>query len=150
MHEVGILSLFPISLLAGLILVSCRCPIECRLMRGPEWSCRVFLRRVSTSDGQSVFGQTKEPFGDPVTDKHLLGNLILRAHLAILNPNTHSQSFLDPAFNLSGPSELSFTPNIVCLEITGPDYTDISFVDLPGASRKLRLQEIRLLMVLQA
>ena len=138
---------FPVSFLAGLILVSCRCPIECRLMRGPEWSCRVFLRRVSTSGGQSAFGQTKEQFGDPVTDKDVLENLVLRAQLAILNPSLPSETFLDPDVDLRCQSELSFTPNIVCLEITGPDYTDISFVDLPGTSPKFRLQDTHFLMV---
>ena len=130
---------FPLSLLAGLILVSRRCPIECRLMHGPQWSCRVFLRRVSTSGGQSAFGQSKEPFGDPVTEKHLLEDRVLRAQLAILNPDFPSETFLNPDVDLSGSSDLSFTPNIVCLEITGPDYTDISFVDLPGTAPKFRL-----------
>ena len=116
-------------------------------MRGSEWSCSVFLRRVSTSDGQRAFGQTKEPFSDPITGKHLLETLILRAQLAILNPNVHPQTFLDPGVNLSGPSELSFTPNIVCLEITGSEYTDISFVDLPGTSPRFRLQDTRFLMI---
>jgi len=110
-------------------------------MRGPEWSCRVFLRRMITSGRQSAFGQTKEQFGDPVTDKDLLENLVLRAQLAILNPSLPPDIFLDQDFDLSGPSELSFTPNIVCLEITGPEYTDISFVDLPGTSPKFRLQD---------
>ena len=110
-------------------------------MRGEEWSCRVFLRRMTTSGGQSAFGQTKEQFGDPVTDKNLLEDLVLRAQLAILNPSLPSEAFLRPDVNLNGRSELSFTPNIVCLEITGPEYTDISFVDLPGASPKFRLQE---------
>lgn len=148
MHEVGILPFFPLSLPAERILVSYRCPIECRLMRGEEWSCRVFLRWVDRSGGQSAFGQTKEPFGDLVTDKNLLENLVLRAQLAILNPRVPSSTFLnaDDA-DLSGPSDLSFTPNIVCLEITGPDYTDISFVDLPGMSPKLRPQDTRFLMI---
>jgi hypothetical protein len=117
-------------------------------MRGTEWSCRVFLRRATTLDGQSTFGQNKEPFGGPVTDKNLLENLVLRAQLAILNPNVSSATLLYPDVDLSAPSELSFTPNIVCLEITGPDYTDISFVDLPGTSPKFRVQDTRFLMVL--
>ena len=141
MHEVGILSHFPLSLLAGLIFVYFRCPIECRLMRGSEWSCSVFLRRVPISGGQSAFGQTKEPFGEPVTDKNLVENLVLRAQLAILNPSIPLETFLDPGVSFSGVSDLSFTPNIVCLEITGPEYTDISFVDLPGTSPKIRLQD---------
>ena len=110
-------------------------------MRGTEWSCRVFLRRATTSNGQSTFGQIKEPFGDTITDKDLLESLVLRAQLAILNPNFASETFLYPNVDLNHPSELSFTPNIVCLEITGPDYTDISFVDLPGTSPKFILQD---------
>ena len=137
MHEVGTLSHFPLSLLAGLTFVYFRCPIECRLMRGSEWSCKVFLRRVPTSGGRSAFGQTKEPFGGPVTDQNLVENLVLRAQLAVLNPSVPLETFLDPGVNFSGTSELSFTPNIVCLEITGPDYTEISFVDLPGTSPQI-------------
>ena len=124
----------------------CRCPIECRLTRDSEWSCRVYLRRVSASGGHNAFGQNKEPFGDRITDKDRLEDRVLRAQLAILNPNISSETFLYPGVDLSGPSELSFTPNIVCLEITGPDYSDISFVDLPGTSPKLILQDTRFLM----
>ncbi|KAI0002252.1 P-loop containing nucleoside triphosphate hydrolase protein [Russula compacta] len=110
-----------------------RCPIECRLTHGDEqWECRVFLRR---SGGRSSFGQSKEPFGDPITDKDFVEDLVLRAQLAILNPSIPAESFLDRNANLSAPTELSFSPDIVCLEITGPEYSDISFVDLPGLIR---------------
>ena len=127
--------------LPGLTLFPCRCPIECRLMHGdgPEWSCRVYLRRVSVSDGQSKLGQSKEPFGDMITDRVSLEGLVLRAQLAILNPSIPFTRFLHEDLDLDAPSELSFSPDIVCLEITGPEYTDISFVDLPGAPPEPRL-----------
>ncbi|KAI0302309.1 P-loop containing nucleoside triphosphate hydrolase protein [Multifurca ochricompacta] len=115
-----------------------RCPIECRLTRGNEtWSCRVFLRRVTASGGSSPQGPSKEPFGDIIVDKDLLEDRILRAQLAILNPSTPSHSFLEDGADLTAPTELSFSPNIVCLEITGPEYSDISFVDLPGLIRNV-------------
>ena len=110
---------------------------------GLEWSCRVSLRRVSVSDGQSK----KEPFGDMITDRDLLEGLVLRAQLAILNPSIPFARFLHEDLDLNAPSELSFSPNIVCLEITGPEYTDISFVDLPGALPEPRLQHASSLMV---
>jgi hypothetical protein len=104
---------------------------------GLEWSCRVFLRRVSVSDGQSKLGQSKEAFGDMITDRDFLEGLVLRAQLAILNPSIPFARFLHEDLDLDAPSELSFSPDIVCLEITGPEYTDISFVDLPGAPPEL-------------
>jgi hypothetical protein len=101
---------------------------------GQEWSCKVFLRRVS--DGQNVFGQSKVLFGGIIRDRELLEGLVLRAQLAILNPSIAPARFLHEDINLDAPSELSFSPDIVCLEITGPEYTDISFVDLPGTPPK--------------
>jgi len=109
-----------------------RCPIECRLTRGDgPWSCQVFLRRVTASNGISVSDLPKESFGDLITDKELLEDRISRAQLAILNPSRPANTFLD-SDTVAGTNELTFSPNIVCLEITGPDYSEISFVDLPG------------------
>jgi GTP-binding protein EngB required for normal cell division len=110
-----------------------RCPIECRLTRGEgPWLCQVFLRRVTASDGTIVSDLPKEPFGDLIMDKNLLEDRISRAQLAILNPSTPAVAFLERNVADLGSNELTFSPNIVCLEITGPDYSEISFVDLPG------------------
>ncbi|KAI0262180.1 P-loop containing nucleoside triphosphate hydrolase protein [Gloeopeniophorella convolvens] len=114
-----------------------RCPLECRLTRadGP-WTCVVSLRHVTTLDrGSTSVSQPKVTFGDAITEKAQLEDRILRAQLAILNPSRPSSSFLDPGADLASPPELSFSPDIVCLEITGPEYHDISFVDLPGLIR---------------
>jgi hypothetical protein len=108
-------------------------------MRGDTWWCRVFLRRVPTSGVASSSGQSKEPFGDDIVDRDLVEDRVLRAQLAILNPSLPTESFLEGDAVLRGPSELSFSQSIVCLEITGPEYTDISFIDLPGTSLKFEL-----------
>ena len=123
----------------GLILLPHRCPIECRLMHGETWSCRVFLRRDSTSGGTNLSEQTKELFGDDITDKDLVKDRIERAQLAILNPSLPAETFLDANIDLRASAELSFSSDIVCLEITGPEYTDLSFIDLPGTSAKFEL-----------
>jgi hypothetical protein len=67
-------------------------------------------------------------------DKNLLEDRISRAQLAILNPSTPAVAFLERNVADLSSNELTFSPNIVCLEITGPDYSEISFVDLPGTS----------------
>jgi hypothetical protein len=69
-------------------------------------------------------------------DQNMLEERIFRAQRAILNPSIPTQTFLEGGIDPSAPNELTFSSNIVCLEITGPDYSDISFVDLPGPSPK--------------
>ncbi|KAI0295245.1 P-loop containing nucleoside triphosphate hydrolase protein [Russula brevipes] len=96
-----------------------RCPIECRLRRGD--GC------VHTSDPR-LSGQSKVPFGNVITDKYRVEDRVWRAQLAILNPRNS-----DP----TAPTEVSFSPDIVCLEITSPNHSDISFVDLPGLIRNV-------------
>src|SRR6267154_4186720 len=122
----------------GLISLLRRCPIECRLMRGNTWSCRVFLRRYSTSGGAYLSEPSKESFGDDITDRDLVKDRIERAQLAILNPSEPAETFLERDVDLRAPADLSFSSSIICLEIMGPEYSDISFVDLPGTSPKFK------------
>lgn len=113
-----------------------RCSIECRLTRGDVWSCHIFLRRHPASGTANVSELSKEPFGDDIMDKGLVEDLVSRAQLAILNPSKPPESFLEGDAIVGAPTEVSFSPDIVCLEITGPEYTDISFIDLPGTPPK--------------
>jgi hypothetical protein len=98
------------------------------------------LRRIAAGEPSSSPGQPeKEPFGDVIFDPELLEDRIFRAQLAILNPNKSAQRFLNGQVDLlHSQNELTFSPNIICLEITGPDFSDISFVDLPGTSPKVQ------------
>jgi hypothetical protein len=68
------------------------------------------------------------------------------AQLAILNPNIDHERFIpgSPYANELGLERASailpesdFSPNIVALEIRGPELPDLSFYDLPGLIRSL-------------
>ena len=72
------------------------------------------------------------PFGATITDKGRVEERIRRAQRAILNPSIGYERFLlGPDEDLE-ERELSFSKNCVCLELSGPDLTDLSFCDLPG------------------
>jgi hypothetical protein len=71
-------------------------------------------------------------FGDPISDKRHVEERIRRAQRAILNPSTDSSRFLAGQEQNSARSELSFSVNRVCLDISGKELSDLSFLDLPG------------------
>lgn len=71
-------------------------------------------------------------FGDPIYSKSLVTERIRRAQCAILNPETSYTYFLDAPPDALEQKTLSFSSNSVCLEISGSDVEDLSFVDLPG------------------
>lgn len=72
------------------------------------------------------------PFGAVITDKSRVEERIRRAQRAILNPSTGYDAFLLGPDEDPDDRELSFSKNCVCLELNGPDLTDLSFCDLPG------------------
>ncbi|KAH9965467.1 P-loop containing nucleoside triphosphate hydrolase protein [Russula dissimulans] len=109
-----------------------RCPTECQLSRSDEsWTCVVSLRIV-TEDGSTLAQPRRVDFGDPITSKADVTERIRRAQCAILNPQTLSLFFLDCPPDSLEERQLSFSHNSVCLEISGKDVDDLSFVDLPG------------------
>lgn len=71
------------------------------------------------------------PFGGPITSKSLVEDRIRRAQRAILNPSNDPKKYLHQD-DISDENEVSFSKNYVSLEISGPELTDLSFVDLPG------------------
>ena len=110
-----------------------RCPTECQLSRSNErWSCVVSLRIVKDANGVELARPERVEFGDPVFEKSLVTDRIRRAQCAILNPDTASNLFLDASPDELDERDLSFSFNSVCLEISGRDVDDLSFVDLPG------------------
>ena len=116
-----------------------RCPMECRLAHsdGP-WQCQVKLRRnEETQDGRA----TREvPFGPLLYDKAELEEMLRRAQLAILNPSLPAGDLVDFETKSLAPREkppgsarqLAFSNDVVCLDLQGPDVTDLAFIDLPG------------------
>lgn len=73
------------------------------------------------------------PFGAIITDKSHVEERIRRAQRAILNPSISHETFLSGPDGEPDERELSFSKNCVCLELSGPDLTDLSFCDLPGS-----------------
>jgi hypothetical protein len=91
------------------------------------------LRIVTEEDG-SVLPQPRSlEFGDAIYSKAHVTERIRRAQCAILNPDTPFTYFLDAPPDALEQRHLPFSSNSVCLEISGSDVEDLSFVDLPGA-----------------
>jgi hypothetical protein len=93
----------------------------------------VVLRKTFDKKGQPLGPAAPIPFGPVIMDKGEVEERIRRAQRAILNPSTNPDIFLfGPDGEPAEGSELSFSKNCVCLELSGPDLTDLMFCDLPG------------------
>ncbi|KAJ5548229.1 hypothetical protein N7513_005463 [Penicillium frequentans] len=132
-----------------------RCPMEIVLRESePDqpWRCCISLVRGSFYDPQktlrSMLPRTeKTEYLGPwlrrnhldeeefvtLTDKTHVQEAIWWAQLAILNPTSDSQEYV-PGKNIgtSTAMEVKFSPNIVRLNISAPDFPNLSFYDLPG------------------
>ncbi len=92
----------------------------------------VSLRIVTDEDGKVLSQPQKIEFGGPIFEKPLVTERIRRAQCAILNPRISPHQFLEASPDALEERQLSFSPNTICLEISGRDVDDLSFVDLPG------------------
>jgi hypothetical protein len=115
--------------------------MECRLAQSSEpWSCQILLRIEKDEQGNRVAEVRELKFGGVIKDKLLLEDMLRRAQLAILNPSVASHRFVDfdltsvgsKDLPLGSTQQLSFSENVVCLDICGPDVPNLSFIDLPG------------------
>lgn len=109
-----------------------RCPMEVRLQHSTNsWRCQVSLRFESDASGRALTNIKEIPFGPALTDPNKVEDTLKRAQLAVLNPGVSDPTkFLD---GLPGDveSQLEFSTNIVCVDIAGPEVTDLAFVNLP-------------------
>ena len=85
------------------------------------------------------------PFGPTLTDPSKVEDVLRRAQLAIVNPSISMKDLdafvqLDKAAvdaakqgkaPLGSTKQLSFSRNPVVVEISGPDLTNLTFLDLP-------------------
>lgn len=128
---------FPTSFKYMRFIVYRSCPTECRLsFSEAPWQCTVSLHVITDANGLTLGQARNEQFGGVIYEKSLVEERVRRAQLAILNPNVPSKTFLDCAADTDVPDgQLSFSHNAVCLQISGKDVPDLSFCDLPGASR---------------
>jgi hypothetical protein len=115
--------------------------MECRLKSSNKpWKCQVKLRWERDENGIKLDNPFEIPFGPPLPNEDELENTLRRAQLAILNPSVASKNFVDLDLSdvkpnlapLGDRKQLSFSSNIVCVDISSPLVSDLSFIDLPG------------------
>lgn len=137
-----------------------RCPLHIRVSRNSDWSCRVWLRRdytyqppadreINESDVTDVdpffpWRKRASTFVSEFKTMHDKGEIeeVLRwAQIAILNDEKPHENFVPGSGSTANNTSLAkaaeetaakFSPNIVALEIKGPDLPDLSFYDMPG------------------
>jgi hypothetical protein len=96
----------------------------------PHGRALFFLQLNIAADGSVLTNPQKIPFGQPITEKSEVTERIRVAQRAILSPSTPSDVFLSRA---DTATELAFSANRIVLNISGPDVTDLNFIDLPGS-----------------
>lgn len=137
-----------------------RCPLHISVSRNSEWSCRVWLRKdysFQPPPGQIIKVDDvtdRDPFYPwrklasttvhefkTVHDKSEIEDVLRWAQIAILNDDKHHALFIPGSGSMSVNTDVTkaaeetaakFSPNIVALEIKGPDLPDLSFYDMPG------------------
>ncbi|OCK79986.1 hypothetical protein K432DRAFT_393431 [Lepidopterella palustris CBS 459.81] len=131
-----------------------RCPLNITSVANDEpgavWQCRVYLHKKFDYHGSYPLPSlTKEkekipfhpwverdaPMDIPFTvvnHKDSLAEIIRRAQLATLNPTHDPDQYIDEHAPFNRNMQVEFSPNLVCLDISGPGLPNLSFYDLPG------------------
>ena len=147
-----------------------RCPLEINLSESKQgWSCSVYLSpRYWFDPGKKVKrGETdgtkkldrlgpwvrlenrgdEDEFFITLTEKSKLKDTISWAQRAILNPSSDSQEYV-PGKNIitSTSDQVKFSPNVVRLDISAPEFPTLSFFDLPGVINQAETDEEKYLV----
>ncbi|KAH8092248.1 P-loop containing nucleoside triphosphate hydrolase protein [Cristinia sonorae] len=113
-----------------------RCPMECRLSSSSgAWQCQVSIRWEFNADGSACDEVREVPFGGIITNQSDVELALRRAQLAVLNPKDDPSIYIGmpkQQFKTKSKNALKFSRNIVCIDLAGPELTDLAFVDLPG------------------
>ncbi|KAJ6582935.1 P-loop containing nucleoside triphosphate hydrolase protein [Mycena vulgaris] len=115
-----------------------RCPLECRLSSSTNsWSCRISIRLEFDDLGRPRQEVSEHRFGNMITNKNEVEVALRRAQLAVLNPSVSFGEILemspeDLKNGIPGKEPLLFSRNVVCVDLEGPELTDLMFLDLPG------------------
>ena len=126
-----------------------RCPLEINLVEDSiesEWICKITLITKYHHDSELLERATKSrPLGPWVmldradkfhfatlTSKSQVENALHRAQLATLNVG-NSPADYKPGLPLPRDDlKVKFSPNVIQLDISGPNLPNLSFYDLPG------------------
>ena len=127
-----------------------RCPLEMNLVQQsgnhPQWICKITLITKYHHDSDLLERATKgRPLGPWVlqdraekfhfatlTSKAEVEEALFRAQRAILDIGNDHENY-KMGLSLPKPKlEVKFSPNVIQLDISGPDLPNLSFYDLPG------------------
>lgn len=100
-----------------------------------HWTARVSIRWEYDSQGKRLNDVQEVPFGLVLTHTEDVETTLRRAQCAVLSPGISPNEFLmKSAEDLSAMSNTfqRFSNNVVCIDISGPELTNLDFVDLPG------------------
>lgn len=114
--------------------------MECRLSSSEKrWSCQLSIRWEFDQNDKPMDKVSETPFGPLITNKSEVELALRRAQAAVLNPSVPAASFLtygiDELKSVPRGSQIAipFSRNVICVDLEGPELTDIIFLDLPGA-----------------
>ena len=121
-----------------LITTSSQAPLD-----GAAWRCSINIQQeyYYHTDGPNDPGRFRKRDGPTVVshfftvnNKSELEPMLRKAQLAILNPRDDPQKFLSiDLTSASLPRQVPFSPNVISLEIQGPNLPELYFYDLPGS-----------------
>ncbi|KAF6240067.1 hypothetical protein HO173_001677 [Letharia columbiana] len=155
-----------------------RCPLEINLCESSSleepWTCKVSLHkkyiyegnlvpgRVLAKNASKLEGATRaRPFGPwtlqeseefhfaTLTSKDEVEHVIYLAQLATLNPGSPWERYLPSNPNPNEQHQVKFSPNVIRLDISGPELPNLSFTDLPGVISDSDDEEVYLLALVQ-
>ncbi|KAJ7766565.1 P-loop containing nucleoside triphosphate hydrolase protein [Mycena maculata] len=126
-----------------------RCPFECRMSSAPEWACRISIRREFDKAGKRLGDVSEIAFGGVIIDKEVVEMMLRRAQFAALDPGADLTHVLKMSADelkdkVQDGKTPAFSRNVVCIDLEGPDLTDLQFVDLPGIIQNATAQVVRL------
>ncbi|KAJ3866155.1 P-loop containing nucleoside triphosphate hydrolase protein [Lentinula novae-zelandiae] len=126
-----------------------RCPMECRLFSSSNaWACHISIRIEFDDDGNRLREVTENIFIGNITDKSQVEFALRRAQFSVLNPEISWDKILKSPIEelkkLVNAKSLPFSQNVVCVDLEGPDLTDLSFIDLPGLIQNAQPEVVQL------
>ncbi|KAJ3784740.1 P-loop containing nucleoside triphosphate hydrolase protein [Lentinula aff. detonsa] len=126
-----------------------RCPMECRLLSSTnDWNCRISIRNEFDCDGNRLREVAEKIFIEKITDKSEVELALRKAQFAVLNPEISWTSILaasaEELKTMGNAKYVPFSQNVVCIDLEGPELTDLSFIDLPGLIQNAEPEVVQL------
>ncbi|KAI9926844.1 hypothetical protein AWENTII_011479 [Aspergillus wentii] len=146
-----------------------RCPMEINLTESQdqEWKCHIYLSRKFMFDGSrkvTKIPKKSQPLGPwipqeqedelfiTLNNKDDVQEALKWAQIAILNPGRASTDYIPsqdiPGQSVSEECQVKFSPNVVRLDISSPNFPNLSFYDLPGVISQAERDDERYLVSL--